>query len=300
MQNTVTRIIRKPLLCLSILLLTACASVNNEDVKGGVNDPMEGLNRASFEVNYFLDGLIFKPVAHLYRDLPPPAVVTAMDNVLFNLGEPLNFINHALQANAQGAANSLFRFVVNSTIGVLGIVDVAKLWFDTPYQQEDFGQTLAAWGVDDGPYAMLPLFGPSNTRDTVGRVVDYFLDPFRYVVDVRNGEEEWARGRSVTDTVSTRAAFLDITDDLEKNSIDYYAAVRSLYKQRRDFLIENKDTKRMEMPKTIIRKPQSPDSIKPEKRSDAPESLNFQVLPNATAGILDNTALPVVKFVTVQ
>ncbi len=283
---------RKLVLIFGLLFLTACASATDtKSVNSGVNDPMEGLNRAMFEANYFLDGLILKPVAYLYRDLPPPAVRESMDRFLLNLGEPLNFINHTLQANAQGAANSLMRFVVNSTIGVLGIFDVADAWFAIPHQREDFGQTLAYWGVGDGPYAMLPLFGPSNTRDTVGRVADFFLDPFRYVVDVRNGEEEWARAYNITDGVSGRAEILSVTEDLEKNSVDYYAAIRSLYKQRRDFLIQNKDADRAQ------KMPSSAGTVKKQRRSDVPGGLEL----NLSGGqIMTDQELPLRPIVSVQ
>ncbi len=283
---------RKFVLIFGLLFLTACASATDtKSVNSGVNDPMEGLNRAMFEANYFLDGLILKPVAALYRDLPPPAVRESMDNFLINLGEPLNFINHSLQANVSGAANTLFRFVVNSTIGLLGAFDVATAWFNTPTQREDFGQTLAYWGVGDGPYAMLPILGPSNTRDTVGKVADYFMDPFRYVVDVRNREEELARARGITDGVSGRASVLAVTDDLEKNSVDYYAAIRSLYKQRRDFLIQNKDADRAQ------KMPSSADTVKKQRRSDVPGGLEL----NLSGGqIMTDKELPVRPIVSVQ
>lgn len=281
---------KKFVMMVAFLALSACASAT-QPMDSAVNDPLENVNRAMFEANYFLDGLILKPVASLYRDLPPPAVRESMDNFLVNLGEPLNFINHTLQANVQGATNTLLRFVVNSTIGVLGIFDVASAWFDTPTQREDFGQTLAYWGVDDGPYAMLPILGPSNTRDTVGKIADFFMDPFRYVVDVRNGEEEWARSRSITDGVSGRASILAATDDLEKNSVDYYAAIRSLYKQRRDFLIQNKDADRAQ------KMPQSPVIKKNDKRSDMPRGLELNL---AGGRILSDQELPVKPALSVQ
>jgi phospholipid-binding lipoprotein MlaA len=133
------------------------------------------------------------------------------------------------------ATVTLGRFFLNTGFGFLGLVDVATEWGAEPAHDEDFGQTLAVWGFGEGPYLMLPIFGPSNPRDAVGLVVDHFSDPLTYVI--LEGDEGLIRG-GVT-AVDTRSRYLDQIDELEKTSIDYYAALRSLYRQSRNADIRN-------------------------------------------------------------
>ncbi len=233
---------RKILSVCFCLLLAACASQpQNQGLETTDNgDPIEGINRATFEFNYFLDGLLLNPVGALYRDLPPPAVRTAMDNVLKNLDEPMNFANTLLQGDVDQAGVTLMRFLINSTVGLLGMIDIAADW-DLPYRDEDFGQTLAVWGMGDSGYVVLPVLGPSTSRDSIGRLVDFFADPFRYIAH-HNDEESWIYGRSILNAASLKAKTIEPLKDIEQNSVDFYASVRSLYKQRRNFLIENKET----------------------------------------------------------
>lgn len=235
--------LRHFLLSVSVLFLVSCASAGqNPGDSSDVYDPLEGLNRATFEFNYFIDGLLIKPVALMYRDLPPPAVRESVDNFLINLESPVNFANTVLQGDMNQAGNTFMRFLINSTFGVAGLFDVATGW-GFPYRQEDFGQTLASWGTGEGGYLVLPILGPSNLRDAAGRVADFFMDPLRYVLLVKNDEEELYMGRAVMTGVSTRARTIAPLDDIEANSLDYYASLRSLYKQRRDYLIDNKGSR---------------------------------------------------------
>ncbi len=306
--------VRRLFVILSLIILTSCASANMSDGNKGdqsaVSDPIEGVNRATFEFNYFVDGLLLKPVAALYRDLPPPAVRESFDNFLQNLDSPVNFANGLLQGNLDRAGNTLFRFVVNSTVGVLGLFDVAESWFNTPHREEDFGQTLAAWDLGEGPYVMLPVIGPSNTRDSVGRVVDFFLDPLRYVLLIKNSEQELYTARTVSEAVSARAKTIAPLEDIESSSVDFYASVRSLYKQRRDYLIENREDAQSDAksknPSNTTKKPKSsgmlkPESKQPDKKAESKPPINLQLTDGTDGTILDGDKLSYApKFGSVQ
>lgn len=278
-----------------LVLLSACASANQSmDKDAAINDPAEGFNRATFEMNYFIDGLILKPVGSLYRDLPPPAVRESFDNFLQNLDTPLTFANTVLQGNVNAAKNSFMRFLINSTVGVFGLIDVATDW-GFPYQEEDFGQTLAVWGVAEGPYTVLPVLGPSNTRDSIGKLADLFMDPFRYVVKVRNGEDDLYLARNVSDSISARAKLVGPLEDIEQGSVDFYASLRSLYKQRRDYLIENKDFHNPKSDNGVdpnADKPQTSPVKKIKKSSVESPLLNLQLSQNGESIIFDQIQLP--------
>jgi phospholipid-binding lipoprotein MlaA len=156
-----------------------------------------------------------------------------VSSFLHNLRSPVVMVNALLQGDFDHAGNTLLRFTVNSTFGFAGVADVAHdLGF--PRRSEDFGQTLAVWGVGEGPYLMLPVLGPSNARDAVGRVVDYFTDPFAYF-----RYERFTYSRFAAKTVDTRVRNYDLLHDLENTSVDYYAAIRSLYRQNRRDAIDN-------------------------------------------------------------
>ncbi len=205
-----------------------------------VNDPAEPTNRAVFAFNQVLDKGVLKPAAGMYRDLMPPAVRTGVHNALDNLRSPVVFLNDLLQGDMDRAGITFMRFLINSTLGVGGLGDPASD-MGYAYHNEDFGQTLAKWGVDDGPYVMLPVFGPSNPRDAVGLVVDFLVDPFNWWA-ANSGNDFAPYARGATRAVDERARNYDTLEDLERSSLDFYATIRSLYRQRRADEIGNGTT----------------------------------------------------------
>jgi phospholipid-binding lipoprotein MlaA len=218
-------------LALAGSLVAGCATAE----EGEVWDPLETPNRFLFALNKTLDTFILRPVAVTYRDLTPNGVQRGTRNVLNNLGEPVTAFNELAQGEATRAVQTVARFLINSTIGILGIFDVAKD-FGLPHTKEDFGQTIGVWAKappeDGGPYLVLPLVGPSNARDAVGLLVDYLVDPFRIAAE--HFDVEWLLyARGGLEAVDGRSRTLQALDDLEKNSVDYYSAVRSAYTQRR-------------------------------------------------------------------
>jgi phospholipid-binding lipoprotein MlaA len=202
------------------------------------NDRLEPLNRAMFQVDQALDTVLFRPVAWTYREVVPDPARRGVTNFLRNLRAPISFANSVLQGDLDRAGQTVGRFVVNTTVGVLGFADVAAD-LGTPYLYEDFGQTLATWGVGDGSYLYLPVVGPSSIRDGVGLAVDSFaIDPVAwYSYGDNPGWVRWAYfGALYTDV---KAGTMDATDELKKSSIDYYAALRSAYRQNRAKEIRN-------------------------------------------------------------
>jgi phospholipid-binding lipoprotein MlaA len=223
-------------LLLAVTLLAGCATppTDPEDRAEfeAVNDPGEPTNRAIFDVNMALDRNIAKPVAVAYRDNVPDRVQRGVHNMIRNLGEPYTFVNDVLQFEGVRALNSFGRFFSNTILGVGGMIDVSGDMQNLPFHKEEFGQTLAVWGVPAGPYIMLPIMGPSNPRDTFGLIVDHFGDPLSYVLP---GHEltylsATQQGLGVVDE---RVTYLDPLDQLEKTSLDFYAAIRSISRQRR-------------------------------------------------------------------
>lgn len=239
------RIGRITLLVLVVMMLAGCATVplDPEDRADFIaaNDPMEPMNRAFFDFNMALDELLLEPIARGYSKVMPDVGQLALHNVLNNLRSPLIFANDILQANPERAAETGGRFVANSTIGLLGLIDVVALSNGPKFHDEDFGQTLAKWGIGEGPYLVLPFFGPSNVRDTIGFGVEFVADPVNLVW--ANNRMEWAVAtRFGLGVLDDRTQLLDPLDDLKRISLDLYAAMRSVYRQHRIFDINNKDT----------------------------------------------------------
>lgn len=197
------------------------------------NDPIEPLNRKIFAFNKGLDDAIMKPVAKAYRSTIPAFARDSIRNFLNNVNSHRTFVNDVLQGEPGRAAETAMRFFVNTTLGFFGFFDVAGQW-GLERHTEDFGQTLAVWGAGEGPYLMLPLLGPSNVRDTAGRVVDKFMDPLTYVAP-NNIEYTIASTTSlIVDVVDSRSRVIEELEDLERNSLDLYATIRSLYRQNRN------------------------------------------------------------------
>jgi phospholipid-binding lipoprotein MlaA len=231
--------LRMFVLMMAVTGLSACATVPTDPEDKAIydenNDPLEPMNRAVFSFNEFLDEIAIRPAAQAYRWAVPEFVRIRIGNVLTNLGEPVNFANNVLQGNGTAAADTVARFIVNSTVGLAGMHDVGAD-MGTPIRSADFGQTLYTWGVGEGPYLVLPLIGPSNPRDAVGLGVDIMLDPWGYLANnqLRNDESMAFRlTRYGLLVVDRRERMLDVMDALRRDSFDFYAQVRSLYKQRR-------------------------------------------------------------------
>ena len=207
----------------------------NEDE---IYDPIEPINRAIFRFNNVADKIILEPVAKGYRKLPSP-IQSGISNFLSNLRMPLVIVNQLLQGQGGNAAESTGRFLVNTTVGVFGLGDVAdKIGLEE--KDEDYGQTLAIWGVGDGFYIVLPIFGPSNLRDTAGLLLTATTDPVNAYA-VSEGEGWVVPVRTTINAVDRRSKIIDEVNALRNNSIDYYAAVRSSYYQNRKAAIMNTD-----------------------------------------------------------
>ena len=203
-----------------------------------IYDPLEPINRAIFSFNNAADKIILEPVAKGYKKLPTP-LQSGISNFLNNLKMPLVVVNQLLQGQGKNAAESSGRFIVNTTAGLFGLIDVAdKIGLEK--KQEDFGQTLASWGVGDGFYIVLPIFGPSNIRDTTGMILTYVTDPINAYA-VSEGEAWILPVRTATNAIDQRSRIIDEVNALRNNSLDYYAAVRSSYYQNRKAAILNID-----------------------------------------------------------
>ena len=220
--------------------LSACASVADsqrcDNVQNAQNDPFETFNRGVFDFDLALDRAVIKPVAEAYRAVLPNVVRDSIRSVVDNLKEPLVFINNVLQGRATAAGITARRFLINTTIGIAGLNDRA-VDFGLPRQSGDFGQTLFAWGVSDGPYLVLPFFGPSNVRDTFGLGVDFYASPLGRVgsSDVRS---DMAISVGIADGVDLRARNIESLEALEASSLDFYAYLRSITRQQRRAVLQ--------------------------------------------------------------
>lgn len=223
---------------LALVLLVSPALAQDEP-----NDPLEPLNRGVFQFNRVVDGLVLEPAARIYRMATPQFFRTGVANFLANLSTPVVLANDLLQGDFQRAELTLGRFMMNTILGLGGVIDVGDKLGMPDRHYEDFGQTLAVYGVGAGPYLMLPLLGPSNGRDAVGRVVDLAFDPLAVlgVVDVgiSVGPSEVRLARTGAEALSLREANIEQVEELERSSIDLYAAVRTLYGQFRANEIRN-------------------------------------------------------------
>ena len=238
--------------CLNILTVITVFSVvfltnTNADEKYTANECFEKFSRGTLKFNQALDKAIFKPIAKGYRVLPQP-IRTGTNNFVSNLRSLLSFSNNVLQGDFKSAGNTAGRFAINTTVGILGVFDPAsKMGFEKK-SREDFGQTLGVWGAGTGCYFVLPILGPTTTRDAVGLIGNVFIDPVYHLThnsetDIVVGNENlsehnyyYYRG---TDAVDFRSKNIESFDSLEKNSIDFYASLKSLYLQNRQQRILN-------------------------------------------------------------
>jgi len=237
------------IITLTALMVTLSANAgtdgeNNLSKKNStqVKDCFEKLNRGTFALNQGLDKAILKPVAKVYRALPSP-VRTGTGNVLVNLSSLITIPNNILQGELKTAGINTGRFIVNTTVGILGIFDVAKKMGFSEYEKEDYGQTLGVWGVGEGCYVVLPILGPSTIRDTAGSFINVMGgDPYYNMSTHGNNEyldrSDYMLTKTLT-AVDFRSKNIESFDNLEKNSMDFYASVKSLYLQDRQRKILN-------------------------------------------------------------
>jgi phospholipid-binding lipoprotein MlaA len=230
------------LLAAALLGLSACATKPPASDAEALaeyqqtDDPLEPTNRVFFAVNNGIDTVILRPIALGYRYAVPEFIRNPIHNVIANLSFPVLFANDILQTNPRRAGDTFMRFLINSTVGVAGIFDVASGW-GYPQHDTDFGVTLALWGLPSGPFLFLPVLGPSNPRDATGFGVDIGLDPVTYLTGSTATTFQWTRfGVSAIDQ---RERVLDATDQINKQALDPYATYRSLYRQHRESQIED-------------------------------------------------------------
>jgi phospholipid-binding lipoprotein MlaA len=232
------RVIAASLLIMSMLAMVACAHAPKDpDARAAyerINDPAEPTNRKIFAGNQFVDHRAVQPVARGYENYVPGRVRKSIHNFVDNLAQPSVAVNDILQGNMTRAWNTTQRFGLNTTIGGLGLFDVATDW-DRPGHSADFGQTLGVWGVGPGPAVQLPLLGPSNVRDSFGKVVDFATKPTNYIPGGAVATVSMASGG--LGVVDSRAQLLPTTDTFEQSSVDYYSAMRSAAAQHRAALV---------------------------------------------------------------
>jgi len=221
--------------------LTGCATPNDEP-----DDPLESVNRVVFDFNQRLDRNAALPAASYYADTVPNPVRIHVHNVLANLSGPVTAANYVLQGEFGYAGDALGRFVVNSTIGVAGVFDVATDW-GMPERSRDFGLTLANVGVPEGPYLVIPFGGSTAVRDLAGSYVDGYFSPLRYIGNY-SGRPYVGMFKNVIGTVDSRSRNINAYRDIERNSVDYYATMRNDYLKRRDRLATHKSLMTAELP----------------------------------------------------
>ena len=227
---------------LALTLIAGCASTQAGNGKGPgpgdeVSDPIEPWNRAVFNFNLFLDDIIGRPLAEAYRAILPAPARDSVRNFLRNLKAPVILANDLLQGEGKRAHITTMRFLINSTLGIAGLFDVA---FDMgySYHNEDFGQTLAVFGFEEGPYLVFPILGPSTVRAASGKAVDTFINPLTYAASA-NDYEIYLYGLRGIEGVDFRSRNIETLDQLKRDALDYYSLIRSIYRQHRQNEIRN-------------------------------------------------------------
>jgi phospholipid-binding lipoprotein MlaA len=217
-------------------ILPGCATAPSDPAALAVyranNDPLEPLNRKVFACNQVIDRFLIKPIAKAYIFILPQFGRDGLRNLLKNLNEPVVFANDTLQGGFKRAGKTACRFAINTTVGLAGLVDVAGR-HGLERQSGDFGQTLHTWGFQEGPYLVLPVMGPSNPRDAIGSGVDIYIYPWRYVWENNNYPTGLSIAEAGLSGIDERSRNIDSLDELQRESVDYYAAFRSLFRQHR-------------------------------------------------------------------
>lgn len=229
------------------LLASGCAqndAAQDADATA-VSDPLEGMNRFFFDMNQKLDRNAAKPVASAYKQDVPQTVRGGLHNVLDNLGGPVNVANDLLEIQFENAGIAAGRFIVNTTVGVVGIFDVATGW-GMPARNRDFGETMGGYGVPPGPYLVLPLRGSTDVRDFAGNYLDGFVTPLHFVR--YDGSNYVGLMKSTLGSMDNRSANLVTYEDIERASVDYYATMRTLYTERRARLVEDRTVRTAALP----------------------------------------------------
>ncbi|MDD3182844.1 MAG: VacJ family lipoprotein [Alphaproteobacteria bacterium] len=223
----------------ALIALSACSSLPQSKEERAearaINDPIEPINRVIFDVNDFLDRLLLRPMAELYRVTVPPPVRTRVAAILKNMAEPVIMANNLMQGELSHAGTTLTRFLINTTLGGAGMFEVAS-GYGYERQTGDFGQTLHVWGMSEGPYIVLPLLGPSNVRDAIGLGVDSVISPWKYVVTEfgdTTAQDTFAITDAAASGLTRREANIEGYDALREGSLDFYAQMRSVYRQYR-------------------------------------------------------------------
>ena len=217
-------------------------SLKNKDQSKEIKDCFEKLNRATFAFNQGLDKVVVKPLAESYRSLPDP-IQRGTSNAVKNLSNLITIPNNVLQGDIKTAIVNTARLAINSTVGLLGTIDVANKMGFPKYEKEDYGQTLGAWGIGPGCYIVLPVLGPSTIRDTAGSFANVLGGDPWYNASVHGNNEFLSEGLFITSKalsgIDFRANNIESFENLETNSVDFYASIRSLYLQDRENKIKN-------------------------------------------------------------
>ncbi|MBZ4200382.1 MAG: VacJ family lipoprotein [Methylotenera sp.] len=230
MQTKMMALGKTMILLASLALLSSCATQANKD-------PLEGMNRGIYKFNDVTDKALIKPVASLYQTITPTPIRKGINNFYDNLTSLTTIFNDLLQFKFSQAMTDAGRFVINSTVGIAGFIDVASM-DNVPKHKEDFGQTLGHWGVSDGAYLVLPILGPSSLRDTTGLVFDLATtDPIAYAH--RKGDVRLHNQLRVGQLIDKRTELLTATDLIDEASLDPYAFTRDAYLQRRASLVQD-------------------------------------------------------------
>ncbi|MBY0291738.1 MAG: VacJ family lipoprotein [Alphaproteobacteria bacterium] len=211
------------------------------------NDPLEPVNRIIFSVNDVIDRFFIDRIAAMYKGVIPEFLRERVGYVLRNLSEPIVLTNNILQGEFEDAEDTLRRFLINSTVGMGGVFDISTD-LEIPYKKEDFGLTLASWGFSSGPYLVLPILGPSNVRDTFGRIGDYALDPINWWAYSNNDTAAYSYSRTGIQILDAKADNIEIIESLKKGSLDPYATFRTWYTERRAALVA-KDREALDTPR---------------------------------------------------
>jgi phospholipid-binding lipoprotein MlaA len=234
---------RRPAIVLALVMAVFTAGCASDPE--APDDPLEPMNRFFFDFNQRLDRHAALPAASFYSSAVPRPVRSTVHNVLNNLGGPVTAANDVLQLEFENAGIAASRFIINTTIGVVGIFDVATDW-GLPAAHRDFGETLGVYGVPPGPYLVLPFRGPTAVRDLAGSYVDGYFTPLRYAR--YSGRNYVGLVRSSLGSIDNRSANIVTYRDIERASVDYYATMRAYYLQRRARQVEEKSVQTAELP----------------------------------------------------